>query len=200
MPNTTPPKVRALCCECGNMRTVSSRYSAPHDANRTQDDNLHPQGWRCTMTLKCPICRRPARHAVLRDDDAPEFRDIAETRQNLLAGEGLPLGTFGTFGSDGILRHIHNISDPAGAEHVNDWCDVVDDPHRYFSGSSRIVEREGQKDVRVMIDGIQRLNGHVKRVISIAEGDREAVPEMTSDEARRLGAALIAAADEAENP
>jgi hypothetical protein len=81
---------RALCCECGNLRTTSARYRR-NDDNLTFEDNRHPQGWRCTRTLKCSICRAPTRHAVLRDDDSdrPEFRDIAETRQHLRPGEGL---------------------------------------------------------------------------------------------------------------
>jgi hypothetical protein len=28
-------RVRALCCECGNLRTVAANYSPPWDANRT---------------------------------------------------------------------------------------------------------------------------------------------------------------------
>ncbi|MDT5328095.1 MAG: hypothetical protein QOF25_5247 [Mycobacterium sp.] len=81
--------IRALCCECGNLRTVSADYRRRAD-NLSFDDNLHPLGWRCTRTLKCSICRAPIRHAVLRDDDSdrPEFRDIAETRQHLRAGGG----------------------------------------------------------------------------------------------------------------
>jgi hypothetical protein len=82
--------VRALCCECGNLRYVTPRYRR-YDDNLTFDDNLHPLGWRCTMTLKCSICRASTRHAFLRDDvsDRPEIRDIAETRQCLLPGGGL---------------------------------------------------------------------------------------------------------------
>jgi hypothetical protein len=81
--------IRALCCGCGNLRTVSADYRR-RDDNLSFEDNLHPLGWRCTGTLKCSICRAPTRHAVLRDDDSdrPEFRDIAETRQHLRAGGG----------------------------------------------------------------------------------------------------------------
>jgi hypothetical protein len=87
-------RVRALCCQCGNLRTMSTGYHR-NDDNRTFEDNRHPLGWRCTTTLKCSICRDSTRHAVLRDDeDRPEFRDIAETRQHLRAGEGLPFGAF----------------------------------------------------------------------------------------------------------
>jgi hypothetical protein len=88
--------VRALCCECGNLRRVNARYRR-YDDNLSYDDNLHPLGWRCTITLKCWICRGPARHAILRDDvsDRPEFRDIAETRMHLAPGTGVPPMSYG---------------------------------------------------------------------------------------------------------
>jgi hypothetical protein len=89
-------RIRALCCECGNLRTTSAGYRR-NDDNLTFEDNRHPQGWRCTRTLKCSICRAPTRHAVLRDDDSdrPEFRDIAETRMHLAPGGGIPPMPYG---------------------------------------------------------------------------------------------------------
>jgi hypothetical protein len=36
--------VRALCCECGNLRTVSANYSPPRDENRTTDASDEPNG------------------------------------------------------------------------------------------------------------------------------------------------------------
>ncbi|WP_137149459.1 hypothetical protein [Mycolicibacterium sp. CR10] len=195
MPNTTPPKVRALCCDCGHLRTVSRRYSAPNDDNRTRDDNQHPRGWRCTMTLKCSNCRRPSRHAILRDDDRPDFRDIAETRQNLRPGEGLP---HGTFGGDGPRRHLASISEPAETEYVDEWCDVVGDANRYFRGAVRVVHRDSDNDIKVLVDGLQRPNGQLVQQIMIAEGDTEAIAALTSEQARQLGAALIEAAHEAD--
>jgi hypothetical protein len=97
------PANRALCCECGNLRTVAASFRR-RDDNYTCDDNRHPEGWRVTLTLRCAICKSPTRHAALRDycyDGRPddEFRDIAETRQHLDPGVGLP---FGTFGGDGL--------------------------------------------------------------------------------------------------
>src|ERR1700761_3185938 len=73
--------VRALCCECGNLRTVSSSYRR-YDAAQSRDDDRHPQGWRMTCTLKCSACKtRFATHALLRDDAEPEYRDYAEESQ-----------------------------------------------------------------------------------------------------------------------
>jgi hypothetical protein len=70
-------RVRALCCKCGNLRTVSARYS-PRD--RTADDGRDPQGWRMTGTLMCSECKTTTTHALLRDDK-PQYRDSAEESQ-----------------------------------------------------------------------------------------------------------------------
>jgi hypothetical protein len=83
-------RIRALCCECGNLRTASAGYGCRNDDNRTFDDNRHPLAWRCTGTLKCSACKTATRHAVLRDSCEPRFRDIAETRMHLEAGAGIP--------------------------------------------------------------------------------------------------------------
>jgi hypothetical protein len=84
---------RALCCECGNLRYVSDGYRRCDD-NYTLDDNRHPLGWRCTVTPKCSACLTPTRHAVLRDNCEPRFRDIAETRMHLEPGTGVPPMTY----------------------------------------------------------------------------------------------------------
>jgi hypothetical protein len=76
-------RIRALCCECANLRTVSGNYSLPHDANRTHEsDPGDHRGWRVTGTLKCAVCMTKTRHALLRDDDKPEHRDFAELREH----------------------------------------------------------------------------------------------------------------------
>ena len=77
MSNTTPERVRALCCECGNIRTVAAHYSGPRDGNRAIEcDPHHREGWRLTATLKCSACKAKTRHALLRDGD--DSRDYAE--------------------------------------------------------------------------------------------------------------------------
>jgi hypothetical protein len=93
-------RTRALCCQCGNLRYASANYHK-YDDNLTFDDNRHPLGWRCTQTRKCSICRAPTRHAVLRDDCEPRFRDIAETRMHLKAGAGVPPMTYKFLMGDG---------------------------------------------------------------------------------------------------
>jgi hypothetical protein len=70
MSENTPPTVRALCCECGNLRTVSANCSFRRDDNKTcdNDDRRHPgRFWRMTGTLKCSACKAATRHALLRD-------------------------------------------------------------------------------------------------------------------------------------
>jgi hypothetical protein len=98
-------RVRALCCECGNLRTTSAGCRR-NDDNLTHDDNRHPQAWRCTGTLKCSACKTATRHAVLRDSDEPRFRDIAETRMHLEAGAGVPTLTYRFLMGDGTEEDV----------------------------------------------------------------------------------------------
>jgi hypothetical protein len=75
----TMTAVRALCCECGNLRTVSAKHGRRLDANNSADDSRDSRGWRMTGTLKCSPCGAHTRHAYLREDH-PECRDHAEMR------------------------------------------------------------------------------------------------------------------------
>jgi len=72
--------VRALCCECGNLRTVAASYRRGGDQNHSRDDNQHSDGWRMTDTLRCAACKASTRHAILRDNVEPKHRDGAELR------------------------------------------------------------------------------------------------------------------------
>jgi hypothetical protein len=84
-PNPDVPlsRIRALCCECGNLRTVGANYSPRRsDGNRSCDDAADARGWRMTFTLKCAQCKTPTVHALLRDN-RPECRDYAEEQQLL---------------------------------------------------------------------------------------------------------------------
>jgi hypothetical protein len=66
---------RALCCQCGQLRTVSARF-VRRDANLTYEVPAEKGGWRMTITLKCGHCGRLTRHAKLRDGDP--YRDWME--------------------------------------------------------------------------------------------------------------------------
>lgn len=70
-------RVRALCCECGNLRTVSANHRSRKDDNRSGECDDDPRGWRVTGTLKCSECGGATRHALLRDA-CGEYRDVAE--------------------------------------------------------------------------------------------------------------------------
>ncbi len=85
MQDTT--RIRALCCECGNLRTVAANHRGPRDANRTDEtSDRDGRGWRCTVTLKCSACGTKTRHALLRGDDDPRPGSPA------LLGVPLPAG------------------------------------------------------------------------------------------------------------
>jgi hypothetical protein len=73
-------RIRALCCECGNLRTVATNYNPPCDANRIDECEPNERGWRLTCTLKCSICATKTRHALLRDYD--DYRDFAELSEH----------------------------------------------------------------------------------------------------------------------
>ena len=102
--------------------------------------------------------------------------------------------------------NLANVPFPAGATQVHDWYDpdgrigepapveFRPDVRRSFQGSSWVVERPDQdRDVHVLIDGEQLADGRVaERVITL--DDDSLTPQL----ARQLAAALIAAADEAD--
>lgn len=67
--------VRALCCVCGMRRHVNSRSAGDRDENRSDENDRHPQGWRCTLTLRCENCRARTRYARLRDELPPTVKD-----------------------------------------------------------------------------------------------------------------------------
>jgi hypothetical protein len=96
---------------------------------------------------------------------------------------------------------IGGVAPPAGASYVGDWDDArfgVDAALRYFRGSKRVIGRGGNlgKDITVATDGLQYADGRINREITTALGDYEALDPLTSEQARQLAAALIAASDE----
>jgi hypothetical protein len=86
---------------------------------------------------------------------------------------------------------------PAGAERVYDWHDVgTDDEGRFFYGRGWVIERAAhqRRDMFVDIQGVQRPTGEVERVITAGELHPD-IP-ITTAQARKIGRALITAADE----
>lgn len=93
-----------------------------------------------------------------------------------------------------------NVAAPVGALSVGEWQDGLtpDAAYRVFEGSTRQVPVRYPRDndgVRVTVQGTQRPDGHLdERGIRISGG----TDLISADEARRIAAALIAAADEVD--
>lgn len=90
-------RVPALCCTCGNVRTVSTGYSAGH-TQLSACESLpaatladcwsrgyyleHEPGWRCLTLLKCDHCGERTRHALIRDDEHRNFAEQEDRRRD----------------------------------------------------------------------------------------------------------------------
>lgn len=85
-------QVNALCCTCGNLRTVSSDYRRYQDPEHDQSEQGEAEGWRKTQGLKCDVCGERTRHALLASDADAQWRDSAERQQRIALG-----GTDSTF-------------------------------------------------------------------------------------------------------
>jgi hypothetical protein len=95
-----------------------------------------------------------------------------------------------------------NVPFPAGAVKVHDWHDTqygIDHAGRYFRGFTRVVERDTDEDISVLVEGMQRPDGRSVRGITLVDGDTEAIPSLTPGLARQIAAALVAAADAVES-
>ena len=76
-----PGRFRALCCECGEVRSFSMRYAGGNQIGETR-----AAAERCTIDLKCGACGRRTRHAYLLDNlPVPDF---AETRNRAVPPQG----------------------------------------------------------------------------------------------------------------
>jgi hypothetical protein len=83
---------------------------------------------------------------------------------------------------------------PAGSITVYHWYDTdTPEPGRYFRGGSWVIERDNRDtDMCLQVDGVQRHDGTVERLVVLDDDD------LTVDQARQLAAALIAACDEVD--
>jgi hypothetical protein len=91
---------------------------------------------------------------------------------------------------------LANVPHPAGATAVFEWYDTQPGPYsaqRYFRGGSWVVERDNRDtDMCVQVDGVQNADGRVERFVVLDDDNLNPV------QARQLGAALLAAADEVD--
>lgn len=87
-----PRRTNALCCVCGNLRTVSTDYRRVQDPNFSYNGHNHCEGWRMTQSLKCDACGEPTRHAILIEEDGRygRHRDYDEIRQRYVLGGDWP--------------------------------------------------------------------------------------------------------------
>jgi hypothetical protein len=96
--------------------------------------------------------------------------------------------------------HLASVPHPAGVTYVSEWDpDPVPDPRRYFRGTKRVIDRSDDPyndDLKVEVDGTQGPEGGIMRHVMVLEGNAERIELHSSDHARELGLALLAAADE----
>lgn len=90
MTRTDPPRtvtrVKALCCTCGEQRTVSDVYRRSNDPNYHHGPDGTAAGWRLTQSLQCVNCGERTRHAVLQPEDRPNNYD-ERVQRYVLGGE-----------------------------------------------------------------------------------------------------------------
>jgi hypothetical protein len=77
-PQYVAPQVSALCCVCGNRRTVSDDYSRRQDPNHSSSELGKAEGWRSTQSLTCDHCGERTRHAVMNRPGATDYDEIAQ--------------------------------------------------------------------------------------------------------------------------
>lgn len=85
-PKPPKPPQEALCCVCGQLRTVSVNYWFSYkDENHAGGFADDPRGWRQTGTLKCGACGQRTRHALLLPDGHGSHDEMYQ--QYALGGE-----------------------------------------------------------------------------------------------------------------
>lgn len=78
---------QALCCDCGNVRTVSGNYHRSNDPNYGYGEQARAKGWRHTQTLKCDVCQERTRHAMLRPTHVGDPDHDEKQQLYILGGE-----------------------------------------------------------------------------------------------------------------
>lgn len=144
-------RVTALCCTCGNLRTVSGDYHRYQDPEHAESERGKAEGWRKTQALKCDACGEQTRHALLHPSDA-RYRDYDEKRQRYILGgewdgeyapdrERLRAEYFAQFPRNPNLHHRFWIDEAdklraAGETHMAALCGAVDEIPRSWGKSA----------------------------------------------------------------
>lgn len=129
--------VNALCCVCGNLRTVSSDYSRWQDPNHASSAEGTAQGWRRTQSLKCNECGEPTRHALLYPADG-RLRNWDELRQRIALGD--PDTSTYPMSEEGIERLRREYREMPFPRNPNL-------KHRFYIADAQKVWDEGRRDV-----------------------------------------------------
>jgi hypothetical protein len=136
---------QALCCECGQLRTVSERYysgTAETDPNRGGGLFTDPRGWFDTKSLKCEQCGHKTRHALLAPEKRmPEF--VEQYQRYVLGGEW-----GGTYAPD--LERLR-------AEYFAQFPRNPNLHHRFLVDEAKQLLEQGETHMAAMCGAVQEI-------------------------------------------
>lgn len=143
---------QALCCECGNLRTVSPDYHRYNDPNYGYGEQARAKGWRHTQTLKCDACGARTRHALLRQTSVGDPNYDEACQRYILGGEWegqyppdrdrLRAEYFAQFPRNPKLHHWFDCAEAEearerGETHMAALCGATDTVPKSWSGRSK---------------------------------------------------------------
>lgn len=87
-------------------------------------------------------------------------------------------------------EHFADVPTPAGVTTISEWDDThTSTPSRFWSGTRRLIG-----DAEIVLDGTQWADGRVERCLTVYGVNTD--QNMPTDTARKIAAALMAAANE----
>ncbi|WP_390176165.1 DUF6315 family protein [Mycolicibacterium vaccae] len=139
-------RVSALCCVCGNQRTVSSDYSRYQDPNHSSSVEGKAKGWRKTETLKCDACGARTRHALLNNG---HYRDWDERIQSIALGGNHPAAGWSEESVQCIRREYRELYPRNPYLHHRRY--TADAQKAWDDGTKRVIARCGEP-IEVKVD------------------------------------------------
>lgn len=138
LPATPEPERRqALCCNCGQLRTVSADYFARKgDPNFCTGGFEDKRGWRQTMSLKCDECGQRTRHALL---GTPGRADWTENLQRFVLGAEPPTAN--------ICWDNNEWRDRLRAEYFSQFPRNPKLSHRYWVQEAKTAWAAGERTI-----------------------------------------------------